>query len=138
MFLTFVFLLCLFITGTSFLVRPSSCCVGREAVKLKVSSLVFKRRKSTNAVASSHSVGENLPEEIKKCKAINDMILVERLAQPQQTASGIFLPRTEGKDKMHLGKVLSIPDQCFTEEGKSVRVKDMFPFMVGDTVFIQV
>jgi co-chaperonin GroES (HSP10) len=136
--LTIIFFLCLFVFGTSFVVPRSSRSIVGEAVKRKQPFIVAMRLERNRAVGASYSVGENLPEEIKKCKAINDMVLVERLAQPPQTASGILFPKTDGKDKMHLGKVLSIPDESFTEGGKSIAVKDIFPYKVGDTVFVQV
>ena len=38
------------------------------------------------------------------------MILVERVNMPEKTGGGLFMPQVEGKDKKHVGLVLSVPN----------------------------
>lgn len=93
---------------------------------------------SIPAVAT-HSDGQ-IPTEVAKVQAINDMILVERLSAPTVTASGLFLPKIEGRDLKPLGRVLSIPSptSMVIEHGSGKASKVDVPFKVGDVVAIRV
>jgi len=85
-------------------------------------------------------VGEDIPEEIKRQSVIYDMILVERLSAPEQTATGIILPKVEGKDKKQLGKVLSVPGEygLESEQGRVQPSTEIAPGIVpGDVVFLR-
>ena len=85
-------------------------------------------------------VGEDLPDEIKNHNAIYDMILVERISQPEKTSVGLILPKIDGKDQKHLGKVLSIPTDYGLEgeNGRVAPVSEIIPYKVGDIVYIRV
>ena len=39
------------------------------------------------------------------------MILVERVSMPEKSSGGLFMPQVEGKDKKHVGLVLSVPTE---------------------------
>lgn len=71
--------------------------------------------------------GDNLPTEIRNHQCINNMVLLERMAVPEKTNSGLFLPMSENKDQKHTGKVLSLPVENNNK-----------PYQVGDYVFIKV
>ena len=89
---------------------------------------------------SSFEVGENVPDEIKQLSVLYDMILVERLSTPEQTATGIILPKTEGKDKRQLGRVLSVPGLhgLESEHGRVQPDTEICPgIKPGDTVFLR-
>ena len=68
------------------------------------------------------------------------MVLVERFNAPEQRASGLFLPKIEGKDRKHLAKVLSMPTTygLESEQGRIQGVAEIMPFKVGDIVYIKV
>ena len=85
-------------------------------------------------------VGEDVPEELLKLNGIYDMILVERLTSPTKTSFGLILPEVEGKDRKHLGKVLSIPTSygLESEQGRTAPISEICPYKVGDLVFLQV
>jgi co-chaperonin GroES (HSP10) len=85
-------------------------------------------------------VGENIPEEISKNNAIYDMVLVERISQPEKTSFGLFLPKVEGKDQKHLGKILSMPSNygLESEQGRVAPIEEIMPYKVGDIVYIRV
>ncbi len=84
-------------------------------------------------------MGDSIPEEISKQSCIYDMILVERMSQPEKTDFGLFLPTVEGKDQKHLGKVLSIPSSYGLEgeNGRLAPIEEVAPFKVGDIVYIR-
>lgn len=91
-------------------------------------------------VAPRYIAGENIPDEIKRQSVIYDMILVERLSAPEQTATGIFLPKVEGKDKKQLGKVLSVPTVygLESEQGRVQPPSEICPNInPGDIVFLR-
>lgn len=98
-------------------------------------------KKQTEPVDDTPSfiVGENVPEEIKKQNAIYDMILVERFSAAEKTDFGLFLPKVEGKDQKHVGKVLSVPTTygLESEQGRVQTVEEIAPYKVGDMVYIQ-
>jgi len=84
--------------------------------------------------------GENIPAEIKEQSVIYDMILVERINAPEQTTTGLFLPKVEGKDKKQLGKVLSVPTTygLESEQGRVQPPSELFGDIVpGDVVFLR-
>jgi len=85
-------------------------------------------------------VGEDIPEEIKRQSCIYDMVLVERLSAPEQTVTGIYLPKVEGKDKKQLGKVLSVPGDygLESEQGRVQPSTEICPGVKpGDVVFLR-
>ena len=67
------------------------------------------------------------------------MILVERFSQPEKTDFGLFLPKVEGKDEKHLGKVISVPagHGLEGEQGRVAPIAEIAPFNVGDVVYIK-
>jgi len=84
-------------------------------------------------------VGENIPEEILKHHAINDMILVERFSVPEKSQSGIYVPTKEGKDNKYLAKVLSVPENNITAaKGRVVPIEELISFKVGDVIVVRV
>jgi co-chaperonin GroES (HSP10) len=89
--------------------------------------------------APTFVVGENIPEEILKQSCIYDMVLVERISQPEKTDFGLFLPKVEGKDQKHLGKVLSVPSSYGLEgeNGRVAPVSEIIPYKVGDIVYVR-
>lgn len=83
--------------------------------------------------------GKDIPQEVANLQSIYDMILVERLHEPEKTTGGLFLPKTEGRDQKHLGVVLSMPTYGLeSENGLLNPIEAIAPFAVGDTVFIRV
>lgn len=89
--------------------------------------------------APTFIVGENIPEDIKKQSAIYDMILVERFSAAEKTDFGLFLPKIDGKDQKHVGKVLSVPTSygLESEQGRLQTIEEIAPYKVGDIVYIQ-
>ena len=67
------------------------------------------------------------------------MILVERIQRPAQTSVGLFIPKTEGADRKHMGKVLSIPTSygLESEQGRVQGIDEIMPYKVGDVVFLR-
>jgi co-chaperonin GroES (HSP10) len=105
-------------------------------------SSLFARVKNIDGlrpVSIPFVVGENIPDEILKQKCIYDMILVERFSQPEKTDFGLFLPKTEGKDAKHLGKVLSVPAAhgLEGEQGRLAPISEIAPYKIGDVVYIK-
>jgi co-chaperonin GroES (HSP10) len=107
-------------------------------------SAVFARLKKQNdgnavPAAPTYTVGENVPEEVLRQQSIYDMVLVERYIQPEKTDFGLFLPKVEGKDEKHLGKVISIPSDYGLEgeQGRVAPVEEIIPYKVGDVVYIR-
>jgi co-chaperonin GroES (HSP10) len=98
-----------------------------------------KRDGSDNLpTAPEYVVGDDVPEEISRNKAIYDMILVERFSQPERTGGGLFMPKTEGKDEKHLGKVLSMPTYGLeSEQGRLATPSEIMPYTIGDVVYIR-
>lgn len=101
------------------------------------------RRQVSDGLASEQQdfvVGENIPDEILKMRALYDMVLVERFNAPDKTPMGLFLPKIEGKDRKHLGYVLSVPQGhgLESENGLVQPIEKIAPFKRGDTVFIKV
>ena len=113
------------------------------APKLKLCGLNMARRPSSPSptkLQPTFEVGVDIPEEIAVQKAIYDMILVERFNAPEQTSSGLFLPKIEGKDRKHLAKVLSVPVGygLESEQGRVQSLDEIAPIKVGDTVYVKV
>lgn len=80
-----------------------------------------------------------VPEEIANMQSVNDMVLVERVSSMEKSFRGILLPAAEGRDRKHLGVVLSIPKGIVvSDKGSSQPVEALCPYKVGDTVFIKV
>lgn len=104
-------------------------------------SLQARAKKQQDAVQEGPEfvVGENIPDEIKKQSAIYDMILVERFSAAEKTDFGLFLPKIEGKDQKHVGKVLSVPTSygLESEQGRVQPIEEISPYKVGDVVYIQ-
>jgi hypothetical protein len=52
---------------------------------------------------------------------------------------GLFLPKVEGKDQKHVGKVLSVPAGygLESEGGRVEPIQEIAPYKVGDTIFIR-
>ena len=114
---------------------------------LRVMSL-RNSRKERQAAASGEAakatpkfiVGVEVPEEIRRQSVLYDMILVERISAPEQTVSGIFLPKVEDKDKKQLGKVLSVPGAygLESEQGRVQPNLEICPSIEpGDVVFLR-
>lgn len=84
-------------------------------------------------------IGEDIPDEVKKQNAIYDMILVERYSAAEKTDFGLFLPKIDGKDQKHIGKVLSMPTTygLESEQGRLEPIEEIAPYKVGDMVYIQ-
>ena len=107
-------------------------------------NLLARRPRPTDSMEENQpaviAVGSDIPEEIKKNRAIYDMVLVERFSVPEKTDAGLFIPIVEGKDLKHVGKVLSVPIEYGREgeQGHVVPAKLMCPYEVGDVVFIKV
>ena len=115
--------------------------------RLRVMSL-RNSRKERQAAASGEAakampkfiVGVDVPEEIRRQSVLYDMILVERISAPEQTVSGIFLPKVEDKDKKQLGKVLSVPGTygLESEQGRVQPNLEICPNIEpGDVVFLR-
>lgn len=108
----------------------------------RLSSPLFARLKKSDGLASIvpvFVVGEDVPEEILKQNSIYDMILVERYSQPEKTDFGLFLPKVEGKDEKHLGRVVSVPKShgLEGEQGRVAPISEIAPYKVGDVVYIK-
>lgn len=72
-------------------------------------------------------------------EALNGMILVERLADPEYTESGLFRSRNKESTSKFLARVVAIPPEGFTNEnGFHNSVETMCPYQVGDLVFVNV
>ena len=99
----------------------------------------LKKGDGLTAATPTYVVGENIPEEILKQNSIYDMILVERYSQPEKTDFGLFLPKVEGKDEKHLGKVISVPTNhgLEGEQGRVAPIAEIAPYKVGDVVYIK-
>lgn len=84
-------------------------------------------------------VGEDVPEEIMRHQAIYDMVLIERISAPLKTSVGLFLPKVEGKDRKHLGKVLSVPQGygLESEQGRVQPLSEIADVKVGDVVYVR-
>ena len=87
-----------------------------------------------------YTPGVDVPEEVLKHQAIYDMILVERINQPEKTVSGIILPKMEGQDKKQVGIVISLGKDygLESEQGRIQEMNEIAPFKVGDQVYIKV
>jgi co-chaperonin GroES (HSP10) len=87
----------------------------------------------------TYIIGENVPEEILQQNAIYDMILVERFNAPEKTSFGLYLPKVEGKDQKHVGKIISVPNSYGLESelGRVAPIEEIAPYKVGDIVFIK-
>lgn len=113
------------------------------STRQRLPALAARLRKSDGikdaGVAQDYVVGEDIPKEIAENNCIYDMILVERYSQPEKTDFGLFLPKVEGKDQKHLGKVLSVPTSygLESENGRLQPVDEICPYKVGDVVFIK-
>jgi hypothetical protein len=53
--------------------------------------------------------------------------------------SGLFLPKTEGKDRKHLAKVVSVPKTygLESENGYLAPIESIAPYKVGDLVIVK-
>lgn len=98
-----------------------------------------KKNDGLTAVGPTYVIGEDIPDEIMRQRSIYDMILVERFSQPEKTDFGLFLPKVEGKDEKHLGKVISVPagHGLEGEQGRVAPIAEIAPFNVGDVVYIK-
>ena len=101
-----------------------------------------KRSSETGSVSVADfgfdQVGNDIPEEIAKQQAIYDSILVERFNAPLQTATGLFLPKVDGKDQKHVAKVLSVPTYGLeSEQGRIQGPQEVCPYNVGDVVYVR-
>eukprot|EP01036_Dinobryon_divergens_P028313 gene28313-37244_t len=105
----------------------------------KGEELFARRGADVNKEKPSYIVGENLPIEVSTDSAIYDMILVERISAPERTSFGLYLPKVEGKDQKHLGKVISMPVDygLESEQGRVQPVEEILPFNLGDIVYIR-
>ena len=119
-----------------------SICTGFYQHHVPTSSVLLRARRGAEVKveAPKFVVGENLPIEVSKDQAIYDMILVERISAPERTSVGLFLPKVEGKDQKHLGKVISMPKEYGLESecGRVQPVEEILPFNLGDIVYIRV
>ena len=125
----------------SFLACVSSFS-GSGGQSVRLSSSLFARLRKSDGLAPIvpvFVVGEDVPEEILKQNSIYDMILVERYSQPEKTDFGLFLPKVEGKDEKHLGRVVSVPTShgLEGEQGRVAPISEIAPYKVGDVVYIK-
>jgi co-chaperonin GroES (HSP10) len=99
-----------------------------------------RRGIEVKSLTPPYVVGEDIPAEVAKDNAIYDMILVERYSAPEKTSFGLYLPKVEGKDQKHLGKVLSMPIDYGLESeiGRVQPIEEILPFKVGDIVYLRV
>ena len=130
-----LFLVCLSSLSNCFRTFPGRLCIfhNREALFARRGAEVSKEK-------PSFVVGENLPAEVSSDLAIYDMVLVERISAPEKTSFGLYLPKVEGKDMKHLGKVISMPVDygLESEQGRVQPVEEILPFNLGDVVYIRV
>lgn len=133
MFLTIVFLV---------LVMASYHVSAFQLLRTGTGVALRNALRSNPALSAAEVVaGVDLPDEISKLRAVNDMVLVERISAPEKTASGLFIRATEGRDKKHLAKVISVPDanqKIVNEHGNVIPVSTILPCKIGDTVFVKV
>lgn len=132
-------LVCLFCLSNGFHTLPGK--LYSKVIFGKANKSLFARRGAdVNKEKPSYIVGENLPIEVSSDSAIYDMILVERISAPERTNFGLYLPKVEGKDQKHLGKVISMPVDygLESEQGRVQPVEEILPFNLGDIVFIRV
>lgn len=135
----------LFIIRTAFVLSLLACAFSFTKIGSQsrgILSPLFARLKKSDGLASmgpTYVVGEDIPEEILKQRSIYDMILVERFSQPEKTDFGLFLPKVEGKDEKHLGKVVSVPlsHGLEGEQGRVAPIAEIAPYKVGDVVYIK-
>lgn len=93
-----------------------------------------------STVKQDYIVGENIPEEMLKLHPIYDMILVERFSEPERTSAGLFMPKVEGRDRKHIGKVVAKPTKhgLESENGRVQSIDEIMPYNVGDMVVLRV
>ena len=105
-----------------------------------ISFLLKARSQAQRALKEDYIVGENIPEELLKLHPIYDMILVERFSEPERTTGGLFLPKTEGRDRKQVAKVVAIPNSygLESENGRLQTVEEIMPYKVGDIVVVRV
>lgn len=118
--------------------RGQNCVVFDTALSARAKNAPDLLGASLPSPGKSFVVGENVPEEIMKQAAIYDMILVERYSAPERTSVGLILPKTEGKDQKHVGRVLSMGNYGLeSENGRVQGPEEISPFQVGDDVYIR-
>lgn len=129
----------LFLFSLAFSLKPNSLYHQGHSLN-RLRSLYARRGIETKSLAPTFTVGENIPEEVAKLNAIYDMVLVERYSAPEKTVSGLFLPKVEGKDQKHLGKIISMPTEygLESEQGRLQSVDEIMPYKLGDTIYIRV
>jgi len=125
--------------SSSFLLHSTKSLKRFHNNAVKLQARVKKTDDAAVEDAPTFVVGENIPEDIKKQNAIYDMILVERFNAAEKTAFGLFLPKIDGKDQKHVGKVLSMPLTygLESEQGRLQTIQEIAPYKVGDIVYIQ-
>lgn len=101
----------------------------------RLPSSFLRLKMSSNCV-----VGENVPEEVMKLQAVNDMILVERFSSPEQTIGGVYIPKAQGADRKRLGKVISVPTEfsSITNTGRVRSPNELTDLKVGDVIVVEV
>ena len=139
-FLISLCLVCLFFLSNGFQTLPGKLYSNVINKNVNREELFARRGADVNKEQPSYVVGENLPVEVSTDSAIYDMILVERISAPERTSFGLFLPKVEGKDQKHLGKVISMPVDygLESEQGRVQPIEEILPFNLGDIVYIRV
>ena len=139
-FLISLCLVCLFYLSNGFQTLPGKLYSKFINKNVNREELFARRGADVNKEQPSYVVGENLPVEVSTDSAIYDMILVERISAPERTSFGLFLPKVEGKDQKHLGKVISMPVDygLESEQGRVQPLEEILPFNLGDIVYIRV
>ena len=139
-FLISLCLVCLFYLSNGFQTLPGKLYSKFINKNVNREELFARRGADVNKEQPSYVVGENLPVEVSTDSAIYDMILVERISAPERTSFGLFLPKVEGKDQKHLGKVISMPVDygLESEQGRVQPIEEILPFNLGDIVYIRV
>lgn len=139
-FLISLCLVCLFFLSNGFQTLPGKLYSKFINKNVNREELFARRGADVNKEQPSYVVGENLPVEVSTDSAIYDMILVERISAPERTSFGLFLPKVEGKDQKHLGKVISMPVDygLESEQGRVQPIEEILPFNLGDIVYIRV
>ncbi len=95
---------------------------------------------SGSVQSSEFTTNNEIPLEISQHHSLNDMILVERLEQPEKSVSGIYFSKSsEGGDAKLLGRVLSIPVSGVVSAatGHVVPINQLAPYQQGDIVAIK-
>ena len=113
--------------------------ISRSVIRCSPLFARVKKNDGLTSAAPVYVIGQDIPAEILKQISLYDMILVERFSQPEKTDFGLFLPKVEGKDEKHLGKVISVPTThgLEGEQGRLAPIAEIAPYKVGDVVYIK-